>query len=72
MREFPKNILIVLICSLCAFFLGYTIGSIISTGQITGIILKEGFKYLDYKNVTFDMSKGELINYFYKYFLKGG
>jgi len=72
MRERLKNFILVSFAGLIAFCAGYIAGSIITTGTITGVILKEGFKYLDYKNVTFDMSKTELISYFYKYFLKGG
>jgi hypothetical protein len=72
MRERIKNIILVSFAGITAFCVGYMIGSAVTAGSITKVIISEGFKYLDYKNVTINMDKTELINYFYKYFLKGG
>lgn len=72
MRERIKNIILVSFAGLIAFCLGYIIGSTMTAGIMTETILREGFKYMDYKNITINMDKSELVAYFYKYFLKGG
>ena len=72
MRERIKNLILVSFAGITAFCVGYIVGSSITAGVMTKVILTEGFKFMDYKNITINMDKSELINYFYKYFLKGG